>query len=56
MHQLSKNLGFALALLLCLRDSLLSSVIAGRGFPEVADSFVVISWEANCWALAEEGF
>ncbi len=37
LHQLSKNLGFVLALLLCLKDSLLSSFFAGKGFSEVAD-------------------
>ncbi len=37
LHQLSMNLGFILALLLCLRDSLLSSVFAEKGFSEVAD-------------------
>ncbi len=37
-------------------DSLLLSVFAEKGFPELADSFVVMSWEANRWALAEDGF
>ncbi len=37
LNQLSKNLGFVLALLLCLKDSLLSSFFAGKGFSEVAD-------------------
>ncbi len=31
-------------------------VLAVRGFPMVADWFVVMSWEANSWALAEDGF
>ncbi len=45
-----------------LRDSLLSSSLQERGFPEVADwltvqwSFIVKSWEANGWELADEWF
>ncbi len=37
-------------------DSLLLSVFTEKGFPELADSFVVMSWEAHCWELAEDGF
>ncbi len=47
-HQLSKNLGFVLALLLCLKDSLLSS-FAEKGFSEVADWLRV--QESLKWAL-----
>ncbi len=39
-----------------LRNTLLSSVVAEREFLKVADSFVVMSWEVNRWALAEHGF
>ncbi len=49
LHQLSKNLGFVLALLLCLKDSLLSSFFAGKGFSEVADWLRV--QESLKWAL-----
>ncbi len=49
LHQLSKNLGFVLALLLCLEDSLLSSFFAGKGLSEVADWLRV--QESLKWAL-----
>ncbi len=50
IHQLSKNLEFVLALLLCLSDSLLSSVFAEKGFSEIADWLRV--QELLKWALA----
>ncbi len=45
-----------------LWDSLLSLLLQERGFAEAADwltvqwSFVVMSWEANGWALADKWF
>ncbi len=60
MHQLSKNLEVTCLRCLCVKGFPFVIVVAERGFPEVADwltvqsSFVVMSWEANCWALAED--
>ncbi len=59
LHQLSKNLGFVLALLLCLKDSLLSSFFAGKGFSEVADWLRVqesLKWAVgSCLVLQSSG-
>ncbi len=47
---------------LCVKGFPFVIIVAGKGFPEVADwltvqwSFVVKSWEANGWVLADEWF
>ncbi len=49
LHQLSKNLGVCTCVAFVFKDSLLSSVFAGKGFSEVADWLRV--QESLKWAL-----
>ncbi len=54
LHQLSKNLGFVLALLLCLRVPFCRPSLQKKGFSEVADWNRV--QESLKWTLFLAGF
>ncbi len=62
LHQLSKNLGVCTCVAFVFKDSLLSSVFAGKGFSEVADWLrvheslkLVLGWVCRVFGLVVVG-